>query len=554
MAGCHKTGRNRKSLHFVLILLLAVVLSGCAGAEKPETGNAGADEKNRAGREAQAATEGQTGSEGEMPTLTVFDINAGSHRFDDRIAREIMRRTGVKIEVVDPTEDPGEKTNLMLAYRDYPDMILVSLGNIGRYVSSNALVDLEPFMDRLPNVKEMYGDMLNRLRTKEGELYYLSNWYGKDDDSVSAFHIRYDYLCEVAGKERADSDEPFTQEEFLELLRLFKEKYPEVDGCSSIPFALCIDLNYPAALEGMYGLKTYCEDEKGLHYTVRDPRYLSMILFLNRMYREGLLDKEWVVNRRELFSEKMRSGRVFATACAYWDLNEDTDVMKKEQGGESAFYAYKVLGEGIGETETTYSGRNFLGWDAIAVTDNCQNVEAALKVIDFLSSEEGQYLMMWGIEGEDWDYVEGVRTPKAELAEAFTGDINKAIEDTSVRRWTWFIKNGVGSDGTPYDMMTKYQPSKEAQISNRRMRYDYWDSSWYAYLEPESGTEEALMHKNVKDVIDRAYPKMVNAGTEEECMALYEKMIQDIEDEGLKKVEAVITENYKDRLERWGNS
>lgn len=496
-------------------------------------------------------TEGET-EEADMPEITVFDVNAEGRSFDDRIAQEIMKRTGVKINIVNPTEDPGEKVNLMLAYKDYPDMILINLGSIGRFQAAGALVDLEPYLDRLPNVVEMYGDMLNRLRTEDGKLYYLSNWYGLDEDAVSGFQIRYDYMCEVAGKERADSDEPLTQEEFLELLRRFQEKYPEIDGKPSIPFSLCINISYDAALQGMYGMKNYYEQDGVLRYLVRDPNYLSMLLFLNQMYREGLLDKEWVVNRSALFSEKVQSGRVFATACAYWDLDEDTAVLKSELGEDATFYAYKVLGNGISEDQTTYSGRNTIGWDAIAITQNCQNVDAVLKVINFLAGEEGQYLMLWGIEGEDWDYVDGVRTPKPEFVEAFTKDINQTILSTSVRLWTWFIKNGNGSDGSPYDMMTKYQPTPEAQVINRRMATDSWDASWYEGLEPESGTEEALMYKNIEDIFSKAYPKIIDAATEEECRALYEKMIWDMEEEGLDRVEMVITQNYQQRLEQWG--
>lgn len=487
-----------------------------------------------------------------MPEITVFDVNAGNHSFDDRIAREIMRSCGVKINVEGPAEDQDEKVNLMLAYRDYPDMILISLGSIGRYEAAGALVDLSPYMERLPNVTEMYGEMLDHLRTEEGKLYYLSNWYGYDADAVSGFQLRYDYMCEVAGKERADSDEPFTQEEFLELLRQFREKYPEIGGQASIPFSLCININYEAALQGMYGMKLYYEKNGRLYHISRDPNYLSMLLFLNQMYREGLLDKEWVVNRRSLFSEKVQDGRVFATACAYWDMDEDTAALKQDWGEDAGFRAYKVLGDGIAETQTTYSGRNSMGWDAIAITQNCRDREAALKVMDFLASEEGQYLMLWGIEGEDWDYVDGVRTPRQELVDSFTKDINQAIEDTAVRRWTWFVKNGLGSDGSPYDMMTKYQPSLEAQIINRRMKYDSWDSSWYANLEPESGTQEALMYKNTEDIFSKAYPKIVDAASEEECRELYQKMIRDMEEEGLEKVEQVVTQNYQKRLEQWG--
>ena len=225
MVGNCKKGRKRKHWYFALFLLAGAVLAGCGGK--------GAGLPHREGGL----------EEEELPVLSVFDINAGNHTFDDRIAQEIMKRTGVRIQMVGPTEDHDEKVNLMLAYRDYPDMILVDLGAIGHYQSAGALVDLEPYMGRLPNVKAMYGEMLNRLRTEDGELFYLSNWYGKDEDAVAAFHIRYDYMCQVVGKERADSDQPFTQEEFLDLLRRFKEKYPEIGGQASIPFSLCIDIN-----------------------------------------------------------------------------------------------------------------------------------------------------------------------------------------------------------------------------------------------------------------------------------------------------------------------
>lgn len=525
----------RRVPRFLLVMAAVLGLTGCAGTNVGRTAS-GEEETDLA----------------EMPEITVFDINSEDYQFDDRIAQEIMRRTGVKINIMDPTDDPSEKVNLMLSYQDYPDMILIGIDSIRRYEEAGYLIDLDAYLDRLPNVQSMYGDILDRLRTEKGDLCYLSNWYGVDKDASSAFQIRYDYLCELVGKERADSDEPFTQEEFLELLRLFQEKYPKIDGKPSIPFSLCLNLSYTTALKGMYGMKTYYEEDGSLYHLTRHPKYLEMVLFMNQLYREGLLDKEWVVNRRALFSEKLTSGRVFATSCAYWDLDEDRSVLKELGGGDANFYSYKVLGNGVDETETTYNARNTLGWDAIAVTNHCKDMDAVLKVIDFLASEEGQYLMLWGIEGEDWDYVDGVRTPRPELVKKFTWDINQTKEDTAIRRWTWFIKNGLGSDGSPYDMMTKYQSSHEADLANQRMKYDLWDTSYYANLEPASGTEEALIWKNVEDIYEKAYPKLINASSAGECRRLYEKMMQDMSTEGLEKAEKVITENYKKRIELWG--
>ena len=525
-----------------LLFLLLILFSGW----RPRNGSPAETENARIGN----APSGQAEA-GEEAVLTLFDKNSDRHSFDDRIAQEIMRRTGVRIQVIDSTEDAEEKEELMYTWQDYPDIIKVELDAISKYQDAGYLVDLAPYLSDLPSVQDMYGDMLNRYYTEDGRLYYLGNWYGEDRDAVSGFQIRYDYLTELVGKERADSDEPFTQEEFIALLHAFSEKHPEIGGQPSIPFATCLDYDYLSAARGMYGMKTYYETDGSIRHIVKDPRYVSMLSFLNRLYREGLLDKEWVLNRRDLFTEKLESGRVFATATAYWDIFSQNSFLRETQGEDSFYACYKVLGEGVSASETTYGGRNSLGWDAIAVTDHCKDMEAALRVIDFLASEEGQYLMLWGIEGEDWSYVDGVRTPSEENLALFTRSVTTAVEQTSIRRWIWFIKNGNGSDGSPYDMMTKYQPTREAQLANRRMTSDYWDTSVYLGLDPEAGTEESLMWTNIKNIYDETFPRMVNADSEERMLEMYDRLLQDMEAEGLSSVEAIWTENYLERTKQW---
>lgn len=521
--------------YFCVVMIAVCLLLGTAGCGGEDNVQQGAE-----------AAEDESAFD-----LTIFDKNSERHAFDDRIAQEIMRRTGVKIQVIDSTADASKREELMFTYQDYPDMIKVDLDAITKYQDAGYLVDLEPYLDSLPSVKEMYGDMLDRMRTKEGELYYLGNWYGEDLDAVNGFLIRYDYLAELAGKERADSDEPFTQEEFLKLLQAFSERYPEIDGKKTIPFTICQDFDYLGSIQGMFGMKTYYEKGGRLYHIARDPKYLDMISFLNRMYREGWMDKEWVVNRTGLFEDKLISGRVFAVACAYWDLANVNEVLREQGDGSGFFACYKVVGEGTDASETTYGGRNSLGWDAIAVTDHCQNMEAALKVINFLASEEGQYLMLWGIEGEDWDFVDGVRTPRKENLELFARDATEAVEKTGIRRWIWFIKNGKGSDGQPYDVLVQHRLTQDTAIANRRMAGDYWDTSQYLGLEPLSGTKESLMWTNIENIYDRTFPRMINADSEQAMLELYEHLIEDMEAEGLKDVETVWTQNYENWMERW---
>lgn len=73
--------------------------------------------------------------------------------------------------------------------------------------------------------------------------------------------MRYDYLCEIVGKDRADSDEPFTQEEYIDICKKFKELHPTIDGKESIAITFDAESkNYDGTLKGMYGLKTYYQD------------------------------------------------------------------------------------------------------------------------------------------------------------------------------------------------------------------------------------------------------------------------------------------------------
>ena len=528
--------RKRRWYYGFGITLLGVAVCGFVGC-----GGVGEQKK----------TEDESGNiHAQQVTLRIFDKNAKGS-FDDEIAEAIMEKTGLKIEVISATDNPDEKVDMMLAYRDYPDIILVNLEDIGRYRENGCMVDLSSYVDQEgSNVKAMYGDILNRLKEPDGSLYYLSNWYGEDRNAVSAFQIRYDYLVGLVGKERADSDEPFTQEEFLELLRQFREKYPQIDGQESIAFTLNLKFEYDNCFRGMYGMKLYYEDDDRLYHLVRHPRYLDMMNLMNTMYREGLMDKSWVVSNEQLFADTVKSGRVFATACAYWDLAELNHYLQNTYGEDAVMLGYKVLGEGIDERETTYGGRNTIGWDAIAVTDHCENVQDAIRLMEFLSSEEGQYLMLWGIEGKDWTWENGVHQPSQEILEMLQE--GTVTEKTPIRKWTWFVKNGYGADGTPYYLTESYMPGRIAQVSNRNMKYDYWDMAPYSNLEPERGSREALKWKNIQDILDRAYPKMVNAVSQEEMEQIYQNMIESMEVEGLSEVEAVITEKYQTRLRQWG--
>ncbi|MCM8710738.1 extracellular solute-binding protein [Clostridium sp. SYSU_GA19001] len=524
-----------KFITLVLTLTVASsVLTGCSiGKSKNETASEGNDN---------------------VVTLKFFDKNTGD-AFTDEVAQEITKRTGVKVEIQQPTGDPLEKLNLMLASGDYPDIVLMDRSNdiVNKYITTGALIPLNDLIDKYgADVKKMYGDTLNKIRYQDGKNYYLSNWYGKDPDAVFGFIMRQDMLKQVA-LDKASNGQYFTQDEFIKVLKDIKAKYPTVNGKEIIPLTFQSDNQggIVGTFKGMFGLKTYYQINGELKYDVRDPKYLDMLKYMNALYREGLIDKEWVVNKKELWQQKLSNGYTFATTGAYWDVTNSNTALKGSLGNDAQLYAYKVVANGVDPSKTTYGGRSSLGWDAIGITKNCKNPEVAMKFINFLASEEGQYLMMWGVEGKTWNMVDGKHKPTDEILKQFKDNFNDTAKKTGVRHWTWFIKNGLGSDGTPYDMATKYDKDQAQIIANKNLPDTYWDTAEFDGLTPKGGTPEALINQKVQDIFNQAFPKIVNAASEAECVSLYNKMIADIDAAGLSKVEQIINDNYKQRMSLW---
>ena len=90
-----------------LIFLSLLLAAGCGQRE---------DRQATGSINSSGGTNSSAGSDGEEYVLTLFDKNSDRHSFDDRIAQEIMRRTGVRIQVIDSTDDAAEKEELMYTY------------------------------------------------------------------------------------------------------------------------------------------------------------------------------------------------------------------------------------------------------------------------------------------------------------------------------------------------------------------------------------------------------------------------------------------------------
>ena len=539
--------RKIKKVSLVALAALLLVMTACSGGGKnePAASGSGSVQPSDSGAEKPK----------EPITLTFFDKNTGD-QFNNPVAQEITKRTGITFQIQQPTGNPEEKLNLMLTSNDLPDIVLMDRRSdiVNKYIAAGALIPLDDLIKEYgSNITAMYGDVLNKSRYKDGKNYYLNNWYGMDPDPNWSINMRMDVLKEFGYGEKAEKGESFTQEEFVDLLRKFKEKYPAVNGKDSIPFTLNAD-HMPTIIgtvKGMYGMKSYYEVDGKLELDVRHPRYLEMIKFINGLQTEGLLDKEWAVNKTQIYDQKTTSGRVFATGGG---LPTEANRLLREQFGEDTdkqFYAFKVVADGVDPSQTTFGPRSSLGWDAIGITVSNKHPVETIKMMDFLVSEEGQYLLQWGIEGTHWDMKDGKHTPRPEVLQGFKDNWNEYSKATGIRKWTWFIKNGNGTDGTPYDLAAKYDRDPISAHAVISMKGSTWDASIYDNLGPLGGTPDALVEQKVKDITDKGFTSMVYAESAAEAENAYNKTIANLQANKAEKIEEIYSKNYAERVALW---
>ncbi|MDQ0720173.1 putative aldouronate transport system substrate-binding protein [Paenibacillus sp. W4I10] len=501
-------------------------------------------------------TAGKDGEQGPI-TLTWFDGNTKGEPFTDAVAQEITKKTGIEISIQQPTGNPTEKLSLMLASGDYPDVVVMSRGDasLDKYISSGAFIPLDELIEKYgSDLKEMYGDTLTKTRNTDGKNYYLANWYGLDSDPVFGMLMRQSLLEEFL-PDKADGSQPLTTDEFEALLKNFKEKYNTIDGKESIPMTMNGE-NMGANLgtfKGMWGLKTYYDNNGRLQYDVKDPKYREMLLYMNRLYREGLIEKEFAISKTQTWIQKLTTGAVFATPGAYWDPGNGNAALKKDGGEKNQLFAYKVVAPGVDPAQTTFGPRSSLGWDAIAITKNNKHPEETIKLFNYLASDEGQHLLLWGREGEQYTMVDGKRQPKPEFLQSFKDNWDDTVKKSGVRKWLWFIKNGLDPNGQPYDMAVKFQRSEVDELAIKSLGDSVWDTAQYDNLNPDGGTPQALTAQKVKDIMDQSITRAIIAPSEAEANSVFDKMLEDMKKAGDEKVEDIINEKYAQRMELWSS-
>ncbi len=341
--------------------------------------------------------------------------DALTNRDNDPIYKILAEKTGVKLVPKNVTWDDFEqKVQLWATNGQLPDLFVgdyVGKSFFYNWVNQDVIKSLPDNLDEYPNLKSYLTNSERAMSAKYNDKFYMipRQTYKDITYSVQDRNIAYRWdLAKAAGVEK----EPETYDEFRDMIQKIIKADPEgkqIAGMTTIQSAMVSGIIYPYG--GILEKKWVEKDGKFMpSYFAGDLK--SAMQLARDMYNEGTIEKDIAQAKFDITKEKFLQGKnaavIFAGAGPAWLYSSFAKDYED-------LYGRKLIDDiKIAKLYPCVDGKKYYfvdteAWSETYISSNVDDkkLSAICKLFDFLYSEEGQRLMVAGIDGEDYDMVDG---------------------------------------------------------------------------------------------------------------------------------------------------
>jgi len=387
---------NRKWLTLMMCagLITASTACGSSGNKTNEGTNASAPAQT-------VAAQTESDAKPELKTLNLWskdDYNTYP------LAKAIEEKTGYKVKYeMLPADKAMDKLNLLISSAEPYDAITITgeKAVYTDYAKMGALVDLTPLIEQYgENIKASISEESFEAMKVDGKIYAIPN--RASEFAGSSLMIRTDWL------DKLGLQMPATLDELTAVLQAFKEQDPGGTGDTGAPLSIDGALATMVNVTGAFGIATSWNELDGkLVPTPLHPGFKEYLSYMADLYKQGLLDKEFAVNKDATLKEKFTSGRVGVIPLPWYDIPGIADALTKNF--PDAKYAYVPALKGKdGQSGLGMSG----GFDRLTfIPKSSKHPEDAIKWINAKLEKETFKLISIGEEGKHFTFKDGVYSP-----------------------------------------------------------------------------------------------------------------------------------------------
>lgn len=446
------------------------------------------------------------------------------------ITQKIAEETGV---LISPVTAGGDRGTILLSSSEVGDCLMVyNATMLKTCVENGMMLDLSTLVseEKTPAIlsnpdRIQMAQVLSE--TDDGSYYFLPVQCGSEGAPMTPYHslfnVRWDLYKQMGYPEVTDTDS------MLALLSEMQKLNPTTEDGKTV-YGYSLELgNFRNAYWpwhytfGYYTSNDFISTNINTGEMVYEPLdenspMWSFLEYLNKAYKAGLFDPDSFTQTGDDKVAKVANGQVL---CPVWSSD---GVAFETANPPKGFQVLPVEG-------TTYWCNSYYpgGWDAcfVGITSTCSDPEAALRLLDFLSTEDGARLVDSGVQGVHWDYDEN-GVPMVE---------ETVLQDYMELNADWFALGagdgvfssitgpGVGeihSDGYPMNLfLTKQVFERQLNECDK----DYCETYGVSYPMEVllQKMEEGTIHDHVNDVFDMRV--VTGMGSAPEDIARIDEMI-----------------------------
>ena len=382
--------RTKKWLSISLAAVLSASLLGGCGKDEGSPGKSSGDKENK------------------PVTLSMMTASHTNwpYKEDWPIYKYLKEKTNISFKVQPVMSDYATTMNLAISSGEVPDIMLVpNLTAANTHGESGAFVNFFDHLDSMPNYNKFldeHPDVKGAILSPEGKNFFIP-LYGLEQQSRRSWLYRDDIF------KKHNLTPPTTYDELYTVSKKLKEHYPD-----SHPIAVFNNLTPLVNMAPGFNTSStyyYDYDQKEWRYGPIEDNYKTLITYMNKFYKEGLVAPDFMAHKRKQFNDMLLQNKSFISSDYIGIMDELPLVLGDKASEFSMDFMIPPVGTPDGKPYNIFSG--LLG-DGLTVADNSKNKEVALKYIDFLFSPEGIEVATWGKEGETFTNENGVKKFKDE--------------------------------------------------------------------------------------------------------------------------------------------
>lgn len=560
--------KARKQLALLLVfVMILTLLGGCSKKDETAKTDTGArtgssvstDQKEE--NSASAEDAGETGTHLATPswktdtspiTLEWFiGYDWASFTFDpenNAFDKWLQEETGITISY---SYGDQEKLNMLIATDSLPDIVTYNMVSPERISMENGgmLLPLDDLRDQYAPDFRVVPAMMDWYRNKDGHWYaYSSYFYDVEDTEARGGYLSSHNMLfarrDIMEQLGIQPEDLHTKDGLVDALKKVKDAHIVYNGVEVEPIHAAGG-STTLFLAEQFGLNR--EDADGqLLNTVRQPEYLEALLFQNRLWREGLLSDEEFTQDNTLRKQKVTSGGYFAGL-----VQAEMEGMEQLYHSDNNALMMSVgLIQGDSGKEPIISPSATGGWTGTMITKNCKNPERAAQLFAFMSQPDVAISYYLGGVGS-YEMVDG----KAYITEEAAAERDKDPDAFNAR-----TRSGVQEYlldyvdvilASPEDDLDEYWQN---QFNGRRTYQDghYYDDKIFSDVAPEGGTDLAAISAQIDEYWGQQVAQIIMAPTAEQAESLYEEGIAQMDEMGMKDLDAYRNERFQENKKRMG--